>query len=155
MHFLCPSCILFFKEDPSRALLRIWFVPLVFVLSASVKICIISYFMSHTQFCVSVQFPKNSQKIPKKFPKNAPKIPKDSKIIHKKFAKMSSENSPKILWRFPNNSKKNLTRAYRSKSFSSLFCYTRCQTLIHTQLVVDITVLYTVQYYYFPGKNPF
>ena len=107
------------------------------------------------QFEIPKEFPKNSQRIPKEFPKNSQKIPKDSKIIHKKFPKMSSENSQKILWRFPNNSKKKLTRAYRSKSFSSLFCYTRCQTLIHTQLVVDITVLYTVQYYYFPGKNPF
>ena len=104
MHFLCPSCILFFKRDLARALLRIWFVALV-CLSFSQNL---HHIMSYSQFCVTIQF-----KISKEFYKNSPQIPKK---IFKKFFKKFPQN----LKNFPNNSKKIMTHAYRSKSFSSL-----------------------------------
>ena len=92
------------------------------------------HFMSHSQFCVSMQFkipkefPKNSQRIPtinlqqcyaiqnsqripKQFPNNFPKIPKKLNFF---------KNSKRI----PKNSQKVLTRAYRSKFFSSLLYLT-------------------------------
>ena len=61
------------------------------------------------QKIIQVQFPNNSQTIPKKFSKNFQKI-----------SKQFPKNSKRIL----KNSQKVLTRPYRSKSFSSLLYLT-------------------------------
>ena len=91
--------------------------------------------MSHWQLCVSMQFKilkefqKNSKRIPIEFPKNSQRICKKFQklrtpqpYIPKEFPK----NSQKISKEFEKKKKKSqkiLTRAYRSKSFSSLFFF--------------------------------
>ena len=104
--------------------------------SLSVKICIISCHIHNFVLVCNLNFLKNSKGIPKseppnhifipkQFPNNSKRIfkefPENSKRIPKKFPKNSKKFLQKISKKFSKNSQKFLPRAYRLKSFSSLF----------------------------------
>ena len=91
--------------------------------------------MSHSQLCVSIcnlKFPKKFQRIHKEFTKKS-QIRTLKIYIPKQFLKNSQRIWKRIPKEFPEDSQKILTRAYRSKSFSSLFpwCFASAQYLLH------------------------
>ena len=99
--------------------------------SPSLKICIISCHIHIFVSACNLKFQKNSRIAPIEFPKNSqirtpqPYIPKEfpNQRIPRKFLKNFQripKKFPKNSQKIPKKSQKNLTRAYRSKSFSSL-----------------------------------
>ena len=93
--------------------------------------------MSHSQFCVSMQFHKNSKRIPKDFQKNSQRIQKEvtknSQKIPHKIPKISTnitknffKKSPKILKKIPKNSKKLWLALIGRNPFRA--CLIRAQT---------------------------